>query len=48
MEESVNPFQGEPLGGKWHATLRSRAASLTSTACRASITLLGKAAGEGV
>ncbi|WP_230396254.1 DUF6380 family protein [Streptomyces blattellae] len=38
--------QGEIIGEKWWATLRSRAASLTATACRAPFVHRGGRAGE--
>jgi hypothetical protein len=43
-----NPVQGDATGGKWHATLRSRTASLTATADRAPFKHHGVRAGEGV
>ncbi|MFC9842080.1 DUF6380 family protein [Streptomyces sp. NPDC060223] len=42
-----NLGQGDSIGEKWHATLRSRGASLTSTACRPLFDLRGTAQGEG-
>ncbi|MFF3612131.1 DUF6380 family protein [Streptomyces sp. NPDC002580] len=42
-----NMGQGDSTGEKRHATLRSRTASLTATACRASSGQHGAAAGEG-
>ncbi|MET9897298.1 DUF6380 family protein [Streptomyces sp. NPDC006446] len=42
-----NMGQGDSIGEKRRATLRSRAASLTATACRASFNQHGAAAGEG-
>ncbi|MER5467280.1 DUF6380 family protein [Streptomyces sp. NPDC002935] len=39
--------QSDSAGEKRHATLRSRAASLTATACRAPFNHHGAAAGEG-
>lgn len=43
-----NPVQEAFGGEKWQATLRCLFASLTSTVCRAPITCVGRAAGEGV
>jgi hypothetical protein len=43
-----NSVQGDAVGDKWHATLRSRTASLTATAGRASFKHHGVRAGEGV
>jgi hypothetical protein len=42
-----NPLQGDSIGGKRHATLRSRAASQSATACRGPLKDLGGTAGEG-
>ncbi|MER5653073.1 MULTISPECIES: DUF6380 family protein [unclassified Streptomyces] len=42
-----NRGQGDTTGEKRHATLRSRTASLTATACRASFDHHGAAPGEG-
>ncbi|MEV7993133.1 DUF6380 family protein [Streptomyces sp. NPDC086077] len=39
--------QGDADGGKRHATLRGRMASLTATACRGAVTRRGGSAGEG-
>lgn len=42
-----NSVQGDAIGEKWHATLRSGTASLTATACRAPFKHHGGRAGEG-
>ncbi|MFE7838106.1 DUF6380 family protein [Streptomyces sp. NPDC057474] len=42
-----DPAEGEPIGKKWYATLRNMRASLTATAARGPIQLLGGPAGEG-
>ncbi|MFD2684928.1 DUF6380 family protein [Streptomyces phyllanthi] len=42
-----NPAQGEPIGEKWHATLRGPVASQTATACRGRFRHLGRVVGEG-
>jgi hypothetical protein len=42
-----NSLQGESIGEKWYATLRTTAASLTATACRGWIRRPGGPAGEG-
>ncbi|MFF4349363.1 DUF6380 family protein [Streptomyces sp. NPDC001530] len=42
-----NLGQGDSTGEKRQATLRSRVASLTATACRARFNHHGTAAGEG-
>ncbi|WP_425473548.1 DUF6380 family protein [Streptomyces tailanensis] len=42
-----NPVQGESNGKKWYATLRTKRASLTATACRGPFPHLGGPAGEG-
>ncbi|MFI6334233.1 DUF6380 family protein [Streptomyces sp. NPDC050535] len=39
--------QGDSTSEKWHATLRSRAASLTSMVCRTPLDHRGTAEGEG-
>jgi len=39
--------QGDSSGGKRHATLRRRVASLTATTCRASFNHCGTVDGEG-
>ncbi|CCK25979.1 hypothetical protein BN159_1600 [Streptomyces davaonensis JCM 4913] len=41
-----NPVQGDATGEKWHATLRTSAASLTETADRASFKHRGGRSGE--
>jgi hypothetical protein len=41
-----NPVQSDAIGEKWQATLRSGAASLAATACRASFKHHGGPAGE--
>ncbi|WP_405905557.1 MULTISPECIES: DUF6380 family protein [unclassified Streptomyces] len=42
-----NLGQGDSNGEKWHATLRSRGASLTAMACRTPLERRGTAEGEG-
>nr|WP_239157756.1 DUF6380 family protein [Streptomyces sp. SID13726] len=42
-----NSVQGDVTGEKWHATLRSRTASLTATADRAPLNHHGGRSGEG-
>jgi hypothetical protein len=41
------PVRGEATGGKWQATLRGAAASLTETAGRAPMKHRGGRSGEG-
>ncbi|SFM53212.1 hypothetical protein SAMN04487980_1002211 [Streptomyces sp. cf124] len=42
-----NPVQGEPIGEKWYATLRTHDASQTATVCREPLRHPGGPAGEG-
>ncbi|MEU9171078.1 DUF6380 family protein [Streptomyces sp. NPDC048420] len=48
MGDVDNSVQGDAIGEEWHATLRSRTASLTATVGRAPIKRHGVRAGEGV
>ncbi|WP_398683121.1 DUF6380 family protein [Streptomyces akebiae] len=42
-----NPAQGEPIGEKWYATLRTERASQSPTVCREPFRHPGGPAGEG-
>ncbi|WP_221523719.1 DUF6380 family protein [Streptomyces scabiei] len=42
-----NPVQGEPIGEKWYATLRTGGASQTATVRREPLRHPGGPAGEG-